>query len=245
MSIQETSCLNNLCTDNLYSIFAKLPLSDLITCSAVSQVWRTIADLDSLWKTHLTEKKWHEQVQIKQLFIEQKRMEFISSFPKGLIEAIGGIEEAKKLPYLNLKRMIAIRNGSIQLSDVSAPLTLGRFFAVPALCLKKPETWDSKKRRYSFIAIRYINRQLNLDEESKCLNVCTILEGKLLAVINTRGEEEGFPTWFREAGIPDISRISEYIGRLVRGEACGVHSYYSNDENSKLTDDGKSTISLA
>lgn len=234
----------------LNEIFVYLSKDDLLTCSLVSQLWKIVAEQDSFWKRCLGKKdqSWQEKTGVKKFYIDQEKSKFIASFPKALLQAFGGLEKTKELPYIHLQGVRSLDHGSIKLNEMRAPMTLGR---VSATSGKVAAVAQGGIAMYSFFAVRFIDREFDPDDETKQLNVwltkgslCTDT-GRWIMLAGSR--EDAWPTWFcRENGTGlDFSRTIEYVGRLLRGEPCGIRDACSAVEHSKITRNGKNTVSLA
>jgi hypothetical protein len=221
-------------------IFSKLEQKDLIACSTVSKLWQRVSDQDEFWQRFVSKNFWNGKTWIKQLFAKDKKEAFIiASFPRTLIEALGGLEKVVNLPYKNLGTRHVIAD-SIRLCDVSEPLTIGhvRFF------LKNLTQLKASRCGYAFLAIRYINRKF--DPLTKHLDVWLANKSTLLTII-VDGSEGGGVTYgpgtsYFPSDFTDVNPIG-YIGRLVRGEPCGVPNS-SGKEHSKATLSGESIVSL-
>ena len=144
--------------------------------------------------------------------------------------------KVKDLPYVHLSGTRDTGNGAIKVSEVSAPLTLGSVSSVA------PGLEKHLSISYSFLAIRFIDREFHPLDDSKHLNVW-MTQGTHWTMI-TGGRDDGWVTSFLDekgSGL-DFTRTTEYIGRLVRREPCGVREPGSTIEHSKLTIYGDSTV---
>lgn len=239
MSMQEVSYLPQEIVEN---IFSRLSSRDLSICSRVSKLWLQIANQDKCWKQFVSSNISNE-INMKQIFIDQKKTVFISIFPKELIIALGGTNKIKEFPYICLREPRVVENGAIQLSEFNAPLTLGNFSGISKIAKMQGQTDTAC---YSFLAIRFIDREFDPKDQDKHLNVWVTVNSESWTLI-TDGRDDDWVTWFPpQSGTgQDFSRTIEYIGRLVRGEPCGIRDVGSPIERSKLTIYGESTVSLA
>lgn len=220
----------------LESIFKLLPPEGLAVCGCVCTVWKNVADQEKLWSAFITEKQRTEGLKSKQIIIDQNKSRFFSVFSQELISALGGIEKVKDLPFLNFNKPRILANGIIRLSELKSPLTVGRISG---------ETKNIPLDRYSFLAIRFINREFDPKCTEKDVNIWITKQGYWTLL--SGGDVSGWPTRFPlEKGCgDDFSKTVEYISRLVKGEPCGVRDIGSSIEHSKITSLGTSTISLA
>lgn len=233
MLVNNFSCLPK---EILESIFKMLSPKELSICASICKAWQSIADQEKLWKEFITEKENLLGLKSKQIFINNNKSKFFSVFSDDLILALGGDEKVRELPYISFNEPRAFKNGIIQLSELNTPLTVGR------ISIKSLDS--SVVIRYAFLAIRFINREFDEKCTEKDINIW-ITEGKSWRFMS--GNIGGWPTLFLKSDrrSNDFQKTIDYIGRLVRGEPCGVRNLGSLIEHSKLTPMGTSTVSLA
>lgn len=244
---------SNLPTEIIESVFELLPSKELSVCASVCKVWQIVADQEKLWKKFITEKERMPDLKSKQIFINKNKSKFFSVFSKDLILALGGDEKVRDLPYLSFNEPRLLANDIIQLSELNAPITAGRISTIPRK--KKDTPLDlSDVSRYTFLAIRFINREFDSRCTEKDVNIWITKENSkqerfwtesswtLISGGNIGGWPTRFPT--SDGRGDDFSRTIEYIGRLVRNEPCGIRDICSPIEHSKVTLLGTSTVSL-
>ena len=224
------------------SVFKLLPSKELCICASVCKVWQSIADQEKLWARFIPETQHISGLKSKQIFIDRNKSQFFSIFPKDLIGALGGSEKVKELPYLSVNEPRVLANGMIQLSELNSSLTVGRISTIPMSKENKP--FDSSDvSRYTFLAIRFINRAFDPRNTEKDVNIWITKKGREWIFVSGR---RSWPTTFpAKDGGYDFSKTIEYISRLVKGEPCGIRDFCSPIEHSRLTLLGTSTIVLA
>lgn len=222
------TCNNNpsvcLPPDALELIFKRLAPKDLGVCASINTAWKNVANQEKFWACLITEKQrtaGAPGLGSKQIFINQNKSKFFSIFSKELIDAFGGMEKAKSLPYLSFNEPRVLANGIIDVSELNSPLTVGRFSSIPMQKKNKPIE-SSDISRYTFLAIRFINREFDPYCTEKDVNIWITKEGSWMLL--SGGQIGGWPTRFPSAkgSGEDFSRTIEYIGRLVKGEPCGI-----------------------
>lgn len=238
----------------LESIFKSLAPKELGACSSVCKAWKSVADQEKFWAIFVTDKKGIQGLGSKQNFINQNKTRFFSVFSKELISALGGIEKIKELPLLNFNEPRVLSNGVIQISELSAPLTVGRLSCIP-MSKKNKSIEPSDISRYTFLAIRFINREFDSKCQDKDVNIWITKEKSESERFWTEsswslisgGNIGGWPTRFPTSDDTgdDFSRTIEYISRLVQNEPCGIRDICSPIEHSRITLLGTSTVSLA
>lgn len=229
---------NTLSSDILKDTFKFLSPETVAACSRVCKTWQAAANQDTLWGK-LGFKN-------KQVFLTQKKSECYNMmfyvFPKALLDSLGGEEKVKELPYLRIYEPRVLGNGVVGLSEIKAPLTIGHVNVYYGL--------NAKTAWFSFIAIRFINREFDPNCTERDLNIwavhsdpCKSSQWSLIS----GGKIGGCPTRFpsKTGRGDDFRRTIEYIGRLVRGEPCrGTEDVYLPIEQAQLTK-GTSTVFLA
>ncbi len=258
----------NLPYEMLDAIFTLFHSTELGICACVCKAWQQVADQKTFWAKFLTETQKSVDLELtrKQVFINLSKARFFRVFPEELIDALGGMEKVKNLPYLSFNEPRVSSSGLIQLSELNSPLTVGRVLTYYPMNKKDQpiDPSDISISRYTFLAIRFINREFDPRCEDKDVNVWITKEKLELIGISKNskhrvifgdnptwrlisgGEVGGWPTRFPYAdGMGnDFSKTIEYIGRLVKGEPCGVRDICSPIERSKLTPLGTSTVIL-
>lgn len=180
--------------------------------------------------------------------------DIFSVFSKELIQALGGNKKLREFPYRNFNEPRVLENEIIQISELNAPITIGHLSGI-LINKKKQSLETSEINRYTFLAIRFINREFNPNCQDKDVNIWVIKEKSesdpFYAEPSWRflsgGKIGGWPTKFptEDGRSEDFSKTIEYIGRLVKGEHCGIRDVCSPIEHSKTTRLGTSTVILA
>lgn len=238
----------NFPNEILELIFESSFPKELGVCALVCKVWKNLVDQEKFWAVLVMNKNQIQNLSSKQIFINQNQSRFFSVFSKELISALGGMEKMKELPFLSFNEHRVLENGVIKISEINSPLTLGSMYCIPkSKRNKKIKLADIG--RYTFLAIRFINREFDPRCQEKDVNIWITREkseSKCWSLISG-GNIGGWPTRFpsSEGHGDDFSRTVEYISRLVRGEPCGVRDICSPIEHSRVTRFGTSTVSLA
>lgn len=188
----------------------------------------------------------------KQIFIYLKKIRFLSSLPRELSFALNGLFE---LPCVNFNQPRPFSSDMIKVSELHAPITVGRI-----LTIDKNNPFNIE--RYTFLAIRFINREFDPYCKKKDVNVWFLSPKDGSWRFVSGGFIGGWPTRFpTKNGLgDDFVKTIDYISRLVEGyishldengveeevnNPCGVRDLGSSIEHSKVTQLGTSTVVLA